>query len=156
MMCPGDCCTLPSLHDSRALILWPRVSRFLKCCSFPDPIDLSSTLHRMAIRILVDVPASRTRTLLEAVGRHILNFLSHFGSYVTLNWWMLRNLRAAREHPGVFLNQMVQIGNDSIPIVMFVAVFVGMVTAVQSAYQLYAWIPLTEAAGVGGDGRPYG
>jgi len=43
---------------------------------------------------------------------------------------------------------MVQIGNDSIPIVVFVSTFVGMVTAVQSAYQLYAWIPRSVVGGL--------
>lgn len=56
---------------------------------------------------------------------------------------MIRNLGAAREHLNVFSYQMVQIGNDSIPITVFVSTFVGMVTAVQSAHQLYDWIPRT-------------
>ena len=97
----------------------------------------------MAIATVSALPSHRTRSALEAVGRHTLSFLEQFGGYVTLNWWVIRNFRSAREHPRVFLTQMVQIGNDSIPIVMFVAVFVGMVTAVQSAHQLYDWIPRT-------------
>ncbi len=36
---------------------------------------------------------------------------------------------------------MLDIGNHSIPIVVFTSAFVGMVTAVQSAHQLYDWIP---------------
>lgn len=61
---------------------------------------------------------------------------------------MIRNIHHAREYPRNILDQMVQIGSDSILIVMFVAMFVGMVTSVQSAYQLYAWIPRTVVGGL--------
>jgi phospholipid/cholesterol/gamma-HCH transport system permease protein len=61
---------------------------------------------------------------------------------------MARNPLNARDIPGNILSQMVQIGNDSIPIVAFVAVFVGMVTAVQSSYQLYSWIPRAVVGGL--------
>ena len=36
---------------------------------------------------------------------------------------------------------MNQVGISSIPIVLFVSMFIGMVSAVQSAYQLFDWIP---------------
>ncbi len=61
---------------------------------------------------------------------------------------MIRHLGNAREYSRNFLVQMSQIGNDSIPIVIFVATFVGMVTAVQSAYQLFAWIPRSVVGGL--------
>jgi len=91
------------------------------------PADLAPRPHGLAV--------------FEVVGRHTVDFLEHLGMYFGLVWWMLRNLRNARESKSNFFSQMVQIGNDSIPIVVFVATFVGMVTAVQSAYQLYSWIP---------------
>jgi phospholipid/cholesterol/gamma-HCH transport system permease protein len=78
---------------------------------------------------------------LEPIGRQTILFFEHVGQYSTLIWWMLRNLRSSREYAQNLFAQMVQIGNDSIPIVIFVSTFVGMITAVQSAYQLYAWIP---------------
>ncbi len=56
-------------------------------------------------------------------------------------WWMITNIHNAKEYSRNIYQQMVTIGNDSIPIVVFVGAFVGMVTAVQSAYQLYDWIP---------------
>ena len=82
------------------------------------------------------------------VGRQATAFLEHVGRYSGLVWWMVRNVQNARENSKNFLSQMVQIGNDSIPIVVFVSVFVGMVTAVQSAYQLYAWIPRSVVGGL--------
>lgn len=82
------------------------------------------------------------------LGEEAIRFFEHLGRYSGLVWWMLRNLRNARVYSRNFLPQMVQIGNDSIPIVMFVAMFVGMVTAIQSAYQLYDWIPRTVVGGL--------
>jgi len=94
------------------------------------------------------VPLQGLQAFFGFIGRHLLNFLSHLGRYCSLLWWMLRNLRNSRELQGNIFSQMVQIGNDSIPIVAFVAVFVGMVTAVQSAYQLYSWIPRAVVGGL--------
>ena len=79
----------------------------------------------------------------SVIGRRASHFFAHLGRYFSLMGWIVRNLLNARENPGVVLRQMVQIGNDSIPIVVFVSMFVGMVTAVQSAHQLYDWIPKT-------------
>jgi phospholipid/cholesterol/gamma-HCH transport system permease protein len=75
------------------------------------------------------------------LGRKVNAFFEHLGRYFSLMWWMLTNLGGARDYSRNFFRQMVVIGNDSIPIVVFVATFVGMVTSVQSAYQLYDWIP---------------
>jgi phospholipid/cholesterol/gamma-HCH transport system permease protein len=86
--------------------------------------------------------------ILARVGRFVMTFLDHLGRFAYTLWWIVRNPRHARDIPGNILQQMVQIGNDSIPIVAFVAVFVGMVTAVQSAYQLYSWIPRAVVGGL--------
>lgn len=75
------------------------------------------------------------------IGKRSSIFFSHLGRYCALMWWMLRNIHNAKEYSRNIYQQMVSIGNDSIPIVVFVSAFVGMVTAVQSAYQLYDWIP---------------
>jgi phospholipid/cholesterol/gamma-HCH transport system permease protein len=77
------------------------------------------------------------------LGNRTLSFFEHLGRYCGLVWWMIRNISNARDYRRNFQEQMIQIGSDSIPIVVFVSTFVGMVTAVQSAYQLYAWIPRT-------------
>jgi phospholipid/cholesterol/gamma-HCH transport system permease protein len=78
-----------------------------------------------------------------AVGRFTISFLEHLGTYSGLIWWVVRNFKNLKESPRNATHQMVQIGADSIPIVIFVSTFVGMVTSVQSSYQLYAWIPRT-------------
>jgi phospholipid/cholesterol/gamma-HCH transport system permease protein len=75
------------------------------------------------------------------IGKRANAFFEHMGKYFSLMWWVIRNLPNAKEYSRYIFNQMVLIGNDSIPITVFVATFVGMVTSVQSAYQLYDWIP---------------
>ncbi len=74
-------------------------------------------------------------------GSVILRFFEHLGRYISTIAWMAYNFRNAKEYSGNIVQQMVTIGNNSIPIVLFVSMFVGMVTAVQSSYQLYDWIP---------------
>ena len=93
-------------------------------------------------------PRARGSDFFAFLGRHVISFLEDLGGYFGLVWWVCRNMHNAREYSRNFLNQMVQIGNDSIPIVIFVSTFVGMVTAVQSAYQLYAWIPRSVVGGL--------
>ncbi|KAB2925142.1 MAG: ABC transporter permease [Bacteroidetes bacterium] len=80
-------------------------------------------------------------TLFRLLGSGTVRFFTDLGRYVSIVWWMLRNIPNAKEYSRNILQQMVVIGNNSIPIVLFVSFFVGMVTAVQSSYQLYDWIP---------------
>ena len=82
------------------------------------------------------------------IGRKATTAFENLGKYVSLIWWMARNIKSVRDYSRYALAQMVQIGNDSIPIVIFVSTFVGMVTAVQSAHQLYSWIPKTVVGGL--------
>ncbi len=103
----------------------------------------------MDIAVEPAAPAAfRDPSFFTHIGRRAIAALENLGRYVGLIWWILRNLRNAREYSRTFFAQMVQIGNDSIPIVIFVSTFVGMVTAVQSAHQLYSWIPKTVVGGL--------
>jgi phospholipid/cholesterol/gamma-HCH transport system permease protein len=106
------------------------------------------SLHMEPESIRQDSDLTRGPLLFAFFGRHTISFFEHVGAYAGLVWWMLRNLHNARAYSRTFLPQMVQIGNDSIPIVTFVSMFVGMVTAVQSAYQLYDWIPRIVVGGL--------
>jgi phospholipid/cholesterol/gamma-HCH transport system permease protein len=105
-----------------------------------DPMEVATPSTR--------APRTRGPLVFDAIGRHTVSFLEHLGMYFGLIWWIVRNLRNTRESTANFFSQMVQIGNDSIPIVIFVSTFVGMVTAVQSAYQLYSWIPRSVVGGL--------
>ncbi len=90
---------------------------------------------------VMTVTAEAIVRFLSSVGVRARTGFEHLGRYIGVLWWMARKAHNAREYTRNFFQQMVQIGNDSIPIVVFVSTFVGMVTAVQSAYQLYDWIP---------------
>lgn len=79
--------------------------------------------------------------LFSQFGGGVISFFDDLGRYFSIVWWMVRNVANAKEYSRNILQQMVMIGNNSIPIVLFVSFFVGMVTAVQSSYQLYEWIP---------------
>jgi len=97
---------------------------------------------------IVDTGYTRDLRLFTFVGRHTLEFLEHLGRYVRFVWWTVRNIANAREYSENVFRQMVQIGIESIPIVIFVSTFVGMVTAVQSAYQIYSWVPRVVVGGL--------
>lgn len=84
---------------------------------------------------------TRTAEIFVHPGKIILFFFEHLGRYFSTIGWMIYNFRNAKEYSGNIIQQMIMIGNNSIPIVIFVSMFVGMVTAVQSSYQLYDWIP---------------
>lgn len=84
---------------------------------------------------------TRAAEIFVRPGKLILSFFEHLGRYLSTIAWMIYNFRNAKDYSGNIIQQMVMIGNNSIPIVIFVSMFVGMVTAVQSSYQLYDWIP---------------
>lgn len=79
--------------------------------------------------------------LFAVVGRGTVLFFEHLGRYSSSIWWMLSHAHNAKEYSRNIFSQMNQVGISSIPIVLFVSMFIGMVSAVQSAYQLFDWIP---------------
>jgi len=66
----------------------------------------------------------------------IYEFFEGLGRYTTLMASMFRSIESWGSHMNRVLDQMVFIGAKSIPIVMLTAFFSGMVTSVQSAYQM--------------------
>jgi phospholipid/cholesterol/gamma-HCH transport system permease protein len=97
----------------------------------------------MTETVISDPKRSFLTAVFSPVGGSVVYFFEDLGRYFSVVWWMLRNIRNAKEYSRNIFQQMVVIGNNSIPIVLFVSTFVGMVTAVQSSYQLYDWIPRT-------------
>ena len=66
----------------------------------------------------------------------IINFFESLGKYTLLMATMFRSIGSWSAFYSRTLDQMVIIGANSIPIVMLTAFFSGMVTSVQSAYQI--------------------
>lgn len=86
-------------------------------------------------------PGVPTFEFFAVIGRPAVRFLEHLGRYFELLWWMIRHLYFLRTYARDVFRQMFAVGNSSIPIVVFTSAFLGMVTSVQSAHQLYDWIP---------------
>ena len=65
-----------------------------------------------------------------------MNFLRHFGRYIL----MLRGMLSKPENPRLYwkelINQCVEVGLSSLGIVIIISVFMGAVSAVQTAYQM--------------------
>ncbi len=80
----------------------------------------------------------------------LLDFFAHTGAILIFIKDILLSLREIKKIGGSLLEQMYRIGVESIPIVFLTSAFVGMVTAVQVAYQIRDYAPLDFlGAGVG-------
>jgi phospholipid/cholesterol/gamma-HCH transport system permease protein len=84
------------------------------------------------------------------LGLKISNFFYHTGAFSILFYRMLLALREFRTYSSLVAPQMVRIGINSMPVVLYIAAFAGMVTAVQSASQFSEYIPLYIAGTVVG------
>jgi len=81
------------------------------------------------------------RSTFGSVGRSILNVLAHIDSLARLGvdvfWWMfIAPLKGKGLRWRSAVEQMVRIGYDSVPIVTIISFFVGLIMAMQAAYQL--------------------
>ena len=71
-----------------------------------------------------------------------LNVFSHFGKYLILLRDSIRRPENVRMYLRELFKEMKKIGIGSLGIVVLISVFLGMVTTLQTAYQLIvAWIP---------------
>ena len=69
-------------------------------------------------------------------GRLLINFLMHVGRVVMLSGRMIRTAPQVFQNPRLTLEQMVEVGIRSIPLVFIVSMFAGATTAWQAKYQL--------------------
>lgn len=67
--------------------------------------------------------------------------IAGFGRFVIFCGRLFRSLPYIVTHPRLWLRQVYQLGILSLPIVGFTSVFVGIVTALQTAYQMERGIP---------------
>ena len=66
---------------------------------------------------------------------------STFGEYIILISQIFKSPKELKDYTNLTFEQMMVIGTKSIPIVILTAIFSGMVTSVQSAYQFESWTP---------------
>ena len=64
-----------------------------------------------------------------------------FGEYIILISQIFKSPKELKDYTNLTFEQMMVIGTKSIPIVILTAIFSGMVTSVQSAYQFESWTP---------------
>lgn len=85
--------------------------------------------------------------LFNRIGKSILNFLDEFGEVSILFFKIHLNLNRIFKDRRLILRQMEQIGVDSIPLVIIIAIFTGAVSAWQAAYQLKGLAPFSFIGG---------
>jgi phospholipid/cholesterol/gamma-HCH transport system permease protein len=80
--------------------------------------------------------------LLQRMGRLTIQFFVHLGKFSELALATFRAMAHLPSHLQLVLTQMMVIGVRSLPIVIFTAAFMGMVTAIQAVYQFQSYVPL--------------
>ncbi len=80
--------------------------------------------------------------LLRIIGRRTLKFFREFGGIHMLVARIVRNLGTLIRDRDLLIDQMVQIGVRSLPLISVVSVFAGAVSAWQAAHQLAGIMPL--------------
>tara|TARA_B100000700_G_scaffold326574_1_gene438528 strand:+ start:812 stop:1582 length:771 start_codon:yes stop_codon:yes gene_type:complete len=73
--------------------------------------------------------------------RFFENMFTSFGEYIILISKIFKSPKEWKDYTNLTFEQMMVIGTNSIPIVILTAIFSGMVTSVQSAYQFESWTP---------------
>ncbi|RMF67303.1 MAG: ABC transporter permease [Calditrichaeota bacterium] len=89
--------------------------------------------------------------LFENVGRGAVRFLEHVARFSEMVGSILRTLPHPQEYFKQTPEQLVNVGNRSLPIVLLTATFSGMVTSVQTAYQITGFVPLYVVGSVVGE-----
>ena len=77
-----------------------------------------------------------------ATGQWVLDQVAGAGRFALFLGVLLREFPAGLRYVRLFLQQCVNIGIASLPLVIFTSVFVGGVAALQSAYQFQGYVPL--------------
>lgn len=77
-----------------------------------------------------------------ALGRGVRQFLAGLGQWGRMVWEAVAALRDVDVWLGLTLRQMTRIGVDSVPIALFIAMFTGIVLALQASYTFTGAIPL--------------
>lgn len=88
------------------------------------------------------VPGLGARAL-RFVGRSVIGFFDHSGRFILLVRDVVRAIPQVFHNPRLTLEQMVEMGIKSLPIVFVVSVFAGATTAWQAKYQLEGIVPVT-------------
>lgn len=75
------------------------------------------------------------------IGRRIGKFFYHIGSFGSLTWQTVKSLSDFKTYSGLIGEQLMRIGIESVPIVIYIAAFAGMVTSIQSSENFDQFVP---------------
>lgn len=76
------------------------------------------------------------------IGEYVLWNLLYLGRFGEMLIQIIKYLPRVRSYWRDMIQQMKEIGINSLPIVLFIAFFAGMVTSVQTGYQFQAYVPM--------------
>ena len=85
--------------------------------------------------------------LFEFIGKKTLGFFQEVGQVFYLFWGIIKSFTQIRKSRKLIFFQMEQIGVNSLPLVLIIAVFTGAVAAWQAAYQLKGIAPMSLLGG---------
>jgi phospholipid/cholesterol/gamma-HCH transport system permease protein len=75
------------------------------------------------------------------VGRTTLTFMDELGQFARLMWRVFREMKGIFADRGLFFQQCLTLGVDSLPLVLVVGFFTGAVSGWQGHYQLQGFAP---------------
>lgn len=81
-------------------------------------------------------------TILTRITGKGIRFIGQVGELSTLVWRMIKSIPLIVKNPHLTSEQMLFMGVNSLPLVIFTSVFTGAVSAVQAAYQFQNFIPM--------------
>lgn len=79
--------------------------------------------------------------VLGFLGRRIYRFFYHLGCFADLSWQTLKAFGDVGTYLNLLSAQMMRIGVQSIPVVIYIAAFAGMVTSIQSSENFDQFVP---------------
>jgi phospholipid/cholesterol/gamma-HCH transport system permease protein len=80
--------------------------------------------------------------LLAFIGRKFISFIEHVGGVFVLLGRVFKSLPWLFGNLGLIVEQMSQMGVNSLPLVLITSIFTGAVSAIQAAYQFQDFVPM--------------
>jgi len=81
-------------------------------------------------------------TFVKTIGDKFIEFVYQMGKFVKLIFQTIRAFGDFRTWSGLVTEQMMRIGIQSIPLIIYISLFMGMVVALQSVRQFTQTVPL--------------
>ncbi|MFQ5751085.1 MAG: MlaE family ABC transporter permease, partial [bacterium] len=75
------------------------------------------------------------------LGKRVYRFFYHIGCFGDLLWKTIKAFGDIKTYSKLIAGQMMRIGIESIPVVIYIAAFAGMVTAIQSSENFDEFVP---------------